>query len=141
MFQFGPLIAFAGHACWHCLHVPHCDCVMGVFVFSGAFVSIDVSLSAVPCCGVTSSADFPIHPSPALVAIVLCGSGNWLFSPKSVPSLFLVCACALYPMFCRCCSHLVAIWSSLLFIFCSASAYSLFGAFFIVCIVCGVYAV
>ena len=35
-------------------------------------------------------ADFPIHPSPAFVAMVLWGNSNELNFPKSVPNLFFV---------------------------------------------------
>ena len=81
------------------MHFPHFDFNMGLPISRGASVKTDDSLSADPYSFVVNNADFPIHPSPARVAIVLCGSSNELNSPKSVPNLFFVCAYALYPLF------------------------------------------
>ena len=74
----------------HSVHFPHLDLSTGFPIFRGASVRTDDSLSADPYSFVVNSADFPIHPSPAFVAMVLWGNSNELNFPKSVPNLFFV---------------------------------------------------
>ena len=53
------------------MHFPHFDLVIGIPTSNGALVKTDDSLKADPYFNVVKSADFPIQPKPARVAIVL----------------------------------------------------------------------
>ena len=55
----------------HSSHFPHFDLSIGFPKSRGAFVKTDDNLRADPYSGVVNNADFPIHPRPARVAMVL----------------------------------------------------------------------
>lgn len=69
--QFNPLMASAGHVCLHVMHFPQLDSSIGVPQSNGASVRTEINLRAEPYFPVTNSADFPIQPRPARVAMVL----------------------------------------------------------------------
>ena len=86
VFHSFPLAACPGQSSTQILQLPHFELSIG-FISPSNFILVktDVSLTADPYFLVIRSAVLPIHPSPALVAIVLCGSGV----PRSIYSIFL----------------------------------------------------
>ena len=70
-----PLIATAGQASTHLLQSPHLDSLIGLLVINGISVKTEDIRTADPYSEVIKRAFLPIHPSPALVATVLCGKG------------------------------------------------------------------
>jgi hypothetical protein len=69
-----PVAANPGHASTHSRQWPQRDSVTGSPVLRGASVRTRLSLMAEPNFSFTRRAHLPIHPSPASVATVLCGS-------------------------------------------------------------------
>jgi hypothetical protein len=71
--HFFPLIAFAGHRFTQILQLPQELVSTGSGEhFKGVSVKIETSLNLGPKDRETKRSDLPIHPSPALVATILC---------------------------------------------------------------------
>jgi len=73
--QFSPSMALAGQRSRHFVQSPHRESSTGLPASTVASVSTVASRTAGPYLCVINSADLPIHPRPARVATVLCGSG------------------------------------------------------------------
>ena len=100
--QFLPKIALVGQRSTQLVQSPQRESSIGLAVSSGASVSTDARRTAGPWLDVINNADLPIHPRPARVATVLCGS-DVVSVFMADPSIRMVGSIALarYP----CCSR------------------------------------
>ena len=87
--QRAPFSAWPGQASTHRRQDPQKLLRIGVSGGSGASVRSVERRTALPNSFVTSRQLFPIHPSPARVAAVLCGSGEVRFLSSDTESVVM----------------------------------------------------